>query len=363
MEGPVSVRLRALTPLHVGTVEASQPLVKGLDFRLVDSGRRVEVVDVRTLPPDAVDEYVRAVESGRFDVAERLLGRAEVLWESEVRTPRPPSRFHPTCRETVPPYRPYVPGTSFKGALRTGLLVAALRRLRDEGVDVRTLFGGKLPRDPRKLANALDVRMRVTVFQLGSAKRKSYGWPNIHPHSDVLHGLSVTDARPVGDVRTVVYEPENFPRGPRHVSREFVVDGTFEVEVATDPGVVERPFRHGLPGRLPRPVKGFLLDARRVLRDFWEDVLGDPGRLLEVACEGWRECLSALGYNLGRLGARRASGTCRDADLQLGWGGGRFTKTVLGLRDVVPGWVRRRFEPKTFRLVDGFTPGLVVIDT
>jgi len=346
----VEVRLEVLTPLHVG-VSREEELVRGLDYRV--DGDRILVVDFTTLPPERAERVLDALEAGDHAEAEGHLEGAEVLREVGLRTGDVPDRFLPTYRPTWVD-DPWIPGTSIKGTLRTGLLLAALKRLHEARVDLSTLTD-RLPRNPRKVPMALDNRLRVTVFQGGTARGSNHGWPNPHPHADVLRALKVEDARPVGDVWTAVYRAELHPRGRPLDAREFVVSGTFEFELGVDRDELERVLETwdgvGLP-RLPEPVFRFLSGVRGELRDFWEETLDDPGTLLERAREGWRE-------GLGELGERFRVDVPEDADAQLGWGGGRLVKTVLPLAGRVLRGPLGRFAPQTVKLVDGEVPGLV----
>ncbi|GEM_PF-3452678 len=351
-----TIRITTLTPTHVGATEPGQPLKRGLDYRV--EGDRIHVVDPGTLPPEDAGRYAEAVRRRDWNEAERILTGAETLWTARNRCGRPPHEFTPTYRPR-PDLPPHIPGTSLKGALRTGLLVAALRELERNGHSLHTLTG----RLREKAYGALDTRLRVTIFQLGSARKSRYGWPTIHPHADVLRGLSVSDAEPSGDFETEVHEPEPIPRGPRIGPREFIPDSIeFRAEIRTDPRYVHTAFGINLPRKLPGPVYGFLMEVRPTLRDFWEETLESPERTVERAREGWRIMLEALRRAL-RSRVRDPDGAVPgDADVQIGWGGGRYTKTVLALGSVLSGFLRR-LEPKTFRLVDRHVPGLVLIET
>ncbi|AAM02532.1 type III-A CRISPR-associated RAMP protein Csm5 [Methanopyrus kandleri] len=351
----VEVRLEVLTPLHVG-VPREEELVRGLDYRV--DGNRILVVDFTTLPPERAERVLGALEGGDHAEAEGYLEGAEVLREVELRTGGVPDRFLPTYRPTRVD-DPWIPGTSVKGALRTGLLLAALKRLDGLGTDLSTLTD-RLPRNPKKAAVALDNRLRATVFQGGTARRSyrrkpNRGWPEVFPHADVLRALKVEDARPVGKIRTAVYRAELHPKGRPLDAREFVVSGTFELELGTDHGELKRVLdtwdRVELP-RLPKPVFRFLRDVRSGLRDFWEETLENPETVLERAREGWREGLRALSE-------RFRVDVPDDADVQLGWGGGRLVKTALPLAGRVLRGPLDQFAPQTVKLVDGEVPGLV----
>ncbi|MEO2241058.1 MAG: type III-A CRISPR-associated RAMP protein Csm5 [Euryarchaeota archaeon] len=345
----VELRLEVLTPLHVG-VSREEEFVRGLDYYVRD--REARVVDPMTLDPERAREAAEALREGDYKRAEGAIEGAEVLYRVELRTGEPPDRYLPTYRPTRDD-DPWVPGTSVKGVIRTGLLLAALRRLHELGIGLGTLTD-RLPGGNRAYG-ALDRRLRVTVFQGGTAPRSGYGWPNVHPHADVLRAVRVSDARPVR-VRTAVLRAELHPEGRYLDAREFVVDGAFELELGVDRAELESVLKTwsdvGMP-RLPRPVFEFLNEARGELREFWEETLEGPEALLERAREGWEEGLRALreSFNLD---------VPRDADAQLGWGGGRLTKTVVPLLGrVLPSGRLGGLRPRTVRLVDGEIPGLV----
>ncbi len=358
-----TIRITTLTPTHVGATEPRQPLRKGLDYRV--EGDRIHVVDPRTLPLEDAGRYAEAIRRRDWNEAERILIRAETLWTARNRCGRPPLEFTPTYRPR-PDLPPHLPGTSLKGALRTGLLIAALRELERNGHPLHTLTD-RLPRGRGK-NKALDTRLRVTIFQLGSSfrpgssKKGRNDWPTIHPHADVLRGLSVSDAEPSEDLETEIHEPELIPRGRRIDPREFIPDSVeFKAEIRTDPRYVRTKIEK--PRKLHPSVFQFLKDVRPTLRNFWEDTLESPERTVERAREGWRIMLETLRRKLRTRTRSPDEAVPEDADAQIGWGGGRYTKTVLALESVLPGFLRRWLEPKTFRLVDRQVPGLVLIET
>lgn len=137
MQGDVLWRFTAwpLTPIHVGdgSVLAAEA------WRLSADGRWLERFDpaavLRAADPKRRGQYLQALESGRLQDAQRLLREAvrpELVLEriavgaaaaKELR----PVIENPLRRGDVRPFvrtgaRPYLPGSSLKGALRTALL-------------------------------------------------------------------------------------------------------------------------------------------------------------------------------------------------------------------------------------------------
>ena len=136
MQGDVTWRLVAvpLTPIHVGdgSVLAAEEWRLGRDGRLE---RFSPAAVLRTAPEKTRAAYVRALEQGRLTEAQSLLRSAvreehvleRIAVGAAARQELEDTVNNPLRRGDIRPMvrtggRPYLPGSSLKGALRTGLL-------------------------------------------------------------------------------------------------------------------------------------------------------------------------------------------------------------------------------------------------
>jgi CRISPR-associated protein Csm5 len=179
----IKLALEVLTPLHVGSGEE---MLRDMDF--IGRGGVPLIVDrQRTLDTLASgDQVLDSVLSGDWNLAElvRLAGQ-------DFGYPLPPlagQNVTPaTFREQIKDaeFRPYVPGSSLKGAIRTALLAEWLQR--NPGYDFLTKLPYSQPnrRDPSRTEPS-----KRAQFAAQDLIKDVFG---INPNRDILRALQVSD--------------------------------------------------------------------------------------------------------------------------------------------------------------------------
>lgn len=177
----VKLTLEVLTPLHVGSGEELR-----LDLDYIERGSIPLIVDrQRTL--DALvsgDQALDAVLSGDWNLAELVklagqdFGYLLPVLAGQHETPA-------TLREQIKDaeFRPYIPGSSLKGAVRTVLLAVWLN---DQG---KTAYEKLLPYWDAKKNAPSERRSTYAAMWL---MRAVFG---NRPNQDILRALQVSDAR------------------------------------------------------------------------------------------------------------------------------------------------------------------------
>ena len=213
--------LTCVAPVHTGSGE------KRRAFEYIYDGRTNEVAF-----PDAskwiallaqhglMDDFALAIERGAFrekSLREWLLGQGlkeaalraialrRAATPSLVTTERGRKSLNDiVCQTTLADGRPYIPGSTIKGALRTGILYDAIRR---DPLRFRPLWG-------RICAEKGNLRERkkalgCIVAELEQAVLHTLSLPGVKPGdavSSVLRGLRVSDAVGTGATDTVVLQ-------------------------------------------------------------------------------------------------------------------------------------------------------------
>ena len=213
--------LTCVAPVHTGSGE------KRRAFEYIYDGRTNEVAF-----PDAskwiallaqhglMDDFALAIERGAFrekSLREWLLGQGlkeaalraialrRAATPSLVTTERGRKSLNDiVCQTTLADGRPYIPGSTIKGALRTGILYDAIRR---DPLRFRPLWG-------RICAEKGNLRERkkalgCIVAELEQAVLHTLSLPGVKPGdavSSVLRGLRVSDAVGTGTTDTVVLQ-------------------------------------------------------------------------------------------------------------------------------------------------------------
>lgn len=299
------LEVKTLTPLHVG---AGGPRLQA-DYDFLVRRGEVLVFDTPGVLAQLSDEELeRGVEPRISALLRPEQYDAHVRYRLTPRGGGAPSEIVPCVRDVED--RPYLPGSSFKGALRT-VLAWALASERGQPLPLE-----RLQPQPK--------------FAAAELERQLFGST---PHRDLLRALRVTDLRPADPVQTelttvAVYSlrgDQLVPKGPGYRwAVETLPAGTrLQGSITLDeylfsPPAQELPFsqqRRRL-AELPRAARGFVRElARRESRFFSEH--GQPRvgqfyhRLLERIEEMEQRRLE-VGF------------------LQLGWGTGWTAKT-LGL--------------------------------
>ena len=308
--------LKVLTPLHIGCGRA---LVAGLDYVFLDG--RVHVVDGEALCRFLADRPQEMQALARGDSLQNLLERGSLRREdlqvgkglvlralALQEGQKPPDSILEHIKDALG--RPYIPGSSLKGALRTALL-----------------------------RHCLQERQKTVALQDLDRERKSWAALRLErrffgedPNHDALRALRVGDSEAIDPGRLFVGSLGVFSPG-----------GNSKVRLAAELLVP------GCSTRFSVRLDLQLLEGTQAIQEgrWWrEHIEGMPAVLREQAGEligrAKQACRASPGlervlgfYNKLEQHLRRLEGTNR-ALLQLGFGTGWEAKTV-GAASFAPG--------------------------
>jgi CRISPR-associated protein Csm5 len=220
--------IEVLTPLHIGS---GHKLWRDLDY--VARNGRTWVINHETLLEATLDEY------GTFD--NRLLSRPipELLRDEDYRPDSPYFRYimpgmpvnRPLSEQIKDVWgRPYLPGSSVKGALRTLLLWGIFKANEEKGPLAYPAFSDLDDKDSRRAAQ------RIEIKQFAPKAKNSREVPN----KDVLRALQVGDSTPLTPDVLRVMTARVYPTGAKGKSGVDVdveairVGSVFELDVTID---------------------------------------------------------------------------------------------------------------------------------
>lgn len=184
------VTLTTIGPVHIG---AGNTYSKKDYFT---DGKHVAVLDVKKfiskLSPGQVGEYCTFLKTGEEGLSDFLkkhklenVAQTSMLYKNEMRLPRAGFEVHECLKDSE--NKPYIPGSSLKGMLRTAILETLILQHRD---------------DYAELLNRQDMRSRDKRRQTHAAEgverhafRKGSQSPDAT--SDIMRYISVSDSEPV----------------------------------------------------------------------------------------------------------------------------------------------------------------------
>ncbi|MEM4729685.1 MAG: type III-A CRISPR-associated RAMP protein Csm5 [Thermoplasmata archaeon] len=193
-----SVEVEVLSPTHIGTGEKLGPS----DYLSEANGKRIYYINLDLLlsrPGIAPDEVASAVSHMGEGLA-GLIARKRILPKEvalEVLESEEPIRG-----EIMPHIRtlgkPYIPGSSLKGAIRTALLwkmLSSENELRKFALEELTRIAAEHKHvSPKKADDRIEARA------LSDERQKDL------PHYDILRALRVSDITPLDGSATAIYD-------------------------------------------------------------------------------------------------------------------------------------------------------------
>ncbi len=186
------MKLEVLTPTHIGSGDrylAIDFVIKGNRVIFIDSMRFFEEIEKEGL--DAV-EVARKIGSGSSSVEDYIRDLSSVKMH-EVSLIGRPSKKKEILMHIKSRGKPYIPGSSIKGAIRTVLLWKAVkedRSLLEEVIyQIKNVLRGKRYLD-RKDLTRLDDKLEEKVFR----RAKLEGTKEGDPKNDLLRVLRVGDS-------------------------------------------------------------------------------------------------------------------------------------------------------------------------
>ncbi len=299
--------LTALSPVHIGDGNRLTPW----DFAVTDRFYRVNLDSLFSDPGLNQERFRREVRSRdfRWDSFAPELAAKHALYalpvaSYAVRSALLSRRRRQEVYEFVKSGgKPFVPGSSLKGALRTAVLLAAVsgsRELRERFLsELRGSLGAKRER--------LSKQAEKAVF--GS-----------DPHTDLFRALRVSDSTPVGSPGLAVYESRVYSGGrykPFTLLSECMQPGTtVSGHITIDDWLLRPDVREELAFGASA---GFLRALKEVLKR-------TGAYLVKIEAEFYQKTeLSRLQSFFKDLRTRVDRGECI---LAIGWGAGWRAKTV-----------------------------------
>ncbi len=298
--------ITTLAPLHIGSGE--RPLQKGIDF--VSYGRLIYMFDTAR-----VIDYVVGDDADLLARVTQTVNLASFLKEQDFRNEpnlalyrligaSNVSEVRPQIKDVFE--RPYLPGSSLKGAIRTALVETAL-------------LARGTPLDPRHLGD----RDKYAAQELERDVAGRGERPSQAPNYDLFRTLRITDSAPVERASLDLSNVRVWPAGPSRgipIDVETVAPGTtFTTTLAIDDYLFSE---HAARLRFG-PRRALIEGLASACREHASARIAAERAFFERRTEA--AAVAAFYADLERrLAASGDSGFL----LQIGWGAGWRSKTV-----------------------------------
>jgi CRISPR-associated protein Csm5 len=344
------VRLIALSPIHVGS--GAEKLMPAAGDVVADGNGRLVVVDLeKVAPPWLTEREFEDLIRGRRELRDILRGmeRRRLRKMAAYILPEPEGRVKEIAQQAkTRTLRPYIPGSSVKGAIRTALARAIYR---GESIQAEVNYVEDGERYVEKVADDL---LDAEIFRPAQDEATH----------DVMRALQIGDsgpARGLGLCQVAVYTARSGGLEPK---------GHFRLHVETIPANMELVASARLDQYLLSSAEARVvlqLDTRRAylenfvahVNDFAEAVIDH-----EIGFFGRYSAPDVLDFYRGlKETLEQVRGPGRTCLLFLGWGPGWTAKTIgTALDSGTVNRVRNRFDrmgrrgfpvfPKSRRLVE-----------
>jgi len=349
-------RITTLSPLHIGGQEGQIS-----QFEFVAHGGRTYVLNSQRLAEELrrrelLGTYVAQATGAGFSHGD-FFRRCKMLDpkvlsaisdHSCVGSANPKRELRVFVRNGFA--RPYIPGSSLKGCIRTALLYAVLKRMPDthKRHQLDQYVEGKLARlrpHDKRAAKSLRAGLYtdaeadlLQAFVLRDRERTSRG-----PHTDIMRCVQVSDSQPIerdtlAIMEIKLYSADGRNKGGRQAkSWSFYAEcalpkTTFDLEITFD----ERTWREFVNGRWnknitvdPDELRAMLADPLGVTTEFAADVVEHERSFFEKQ------------FGLGTLFKFHG----KTPNIHLGWGGGMIAS---GIALLLPEGLRRRMQDALF---------------
>lgn len=332
----LNMRLETLTPVRIGShVSEITPydyvLAGGKCYVMSDEKLSAYLVD-----RDLIDDFNKSIakEGKRFNIG-LFLSRHGIEDDSglrglssyvvQVHENARPLRLLPIIRDVE--QKPYIPGSSIKGAMRTAVIYAMLKKMKESDpgdfdrrfikqvkkkLDEIRKKGARRPPERMRKFFASDLEKELTNhFDLKNLMKRDRSY--IHdPHTDIFRCLKVSDALPVRlnyriyDFRVLDKQNNGDLAFESPIFAEALSPGAiFEFRVTWDSWLAER-FKE----LNEIPVSG-LDDVLKACKTFTDDQVAWETEFFK-SCRNGAEDPSKIVSSLAGM----------EADLRLGWGSG-----------------------------------------
>ncbi len=327
-------KLKLLSPLHIGGSERIPYYLifcNGNKCYIFDEIRFGEALAKKGA--QFVDRFMQFAHRERASLADFLndvfRGNRKGLLEfvehakaySAHTKARPRRELHPFIRDSL--FRPYVPGTSIKGALRTAIMYVMLKRM-DEAERKHLLVEfveNKLQRIQMEIRRGKSRYIRNEEKWFDQDIEVALMWKyffdeavsKFDPHSDILRALKVSDTQPLEPDSAVIEEVEVY-------NRERATG--IKIYVETLPAGTELEFTISLDVQL---LNRFRRHTREKFGLSMHEIVEIVGNPIKSVSEWTRDLLEhERKFSRGSLSYHFAD----EPNINLGWGGGLLSKTV-----------------------------------
>ncbi|RKY03262.1 type III-A CRISPR-associated RAMP protein Csm5 [Candidatus Poribacteria bacterium] len=323
----VKLKFKVISPVHIGTkVRVLSPLdyVEGPDgfVYVLKEGKLLDALEEN----GAMEEFLRGISSPGFDLSSFLRSKGLLTREflSSISSYRVLDLSEglgaPSPIVRNPWGKPFVPGSSVKGAMRTAVLFKLLSR-DEKGVEehvrrklerLSKMKGRRRAEERKKLASDLEKEMLRSLCLPG---RESKG----EPHTDFLRCLRVSDSNPLDEEAAALLSAEVIePRGGKAIEMRvecLKVGVEFEIELSLDMSLMKE-FSSANPGS-PLPFTG-VEDVLECVRAFGERLWKTEGEF--ASAHAADEPFS----DLSDFYSKAPSGV----PIRIGWGSGILGTTI-----------------------------------
>ena len=292
--------IEVLTPVHVGS---GNKLLMNLDFIVkgnIVKGNRVVILDTPKLFGYLIEKGYDAVDIAKVELKD-LINKERIDVENFKKYALP---FTGAVKSEISEHiktggKPYIPGSSIKGAIRTAVLWYAVKndkRLLDFAI--------------KSLENKISrSRGRVTSKILKEAdddlERVVFGKEPRNTRNDIMRAVRIGDSKPFKSLR--VYEVKVLGSRGIGISAECIDGGKAEVEIDVDEEVLKN---------LDSEYKGLVKDVDTI------------AEITKEFSEALIEAELKYNYFEKTKAEFRAVKKCRGIVLRLGWGTGWYSKTI-----------------------------------
>ena len=300
------MELRTLTPVHVGS---GNKLTSTADF--VVAGNRVIVVHferiIANLPRDV--PYSEILSGGVGEVLSKYRLNAEDFKRYEMELFGQRRRISAISEHIKQGNKPYIPGSSVKGAIRTAVLWYFLRDNRE--ILHRTL-GNLLQKASRmygsrkkELKKQADDEIQCEIF--GKT-----------PHEDIFRALKVSDSSNFRRLQCISVSVLNAPRLPPMFVEGIPAGETASLDISLDECLMKENMKKW-SGKV-RELE--FEEVQEQVNEFSKEMLSAIERRFSSLSNRTRNCIRMLRREVKE--AEESGGMV----LNIGWGGGFLSKTL-----------------------------------
>jgi len=191
-------------------------------------------------------------------------------------------------------FKPFIPGSSLKGVIRTALLDYKINKFKDDEEVKRVINQIKKERCSKKL-NQLYKNLETIIFC--NANKNNRGYLQYDAKKDILKALFVDDLKPI-DYKLKIIKPKNRPYKDEDneipVILESLIDGEFRGEVKIDENLLnlDKNLRNNIYFK-DEPLSIDLI--KKSLKDFYTKIIDIEKNRFRAEIPSYEEYLIKIG--------------------------------------------------------------------